>query len=371
MNHPSLVQIGRKPPSFEKAKNRRQKARAAGMDPNYWYAVEYDNKINTGQVTEVRFWHQSVALFRGEDGKLRALENRCAHRQLKLSVGEVVDNHLVCQYHGWCYDESGCVVDIPHETFGKKPKFRIRSYPVQVRYGLVWIFFGDVALSEKRQIPDIPELEGPDRWACVPIDVTWQAHHSMIIDNVLDFTHNYLHRRFRPFWNAKLKECKTLGDKIRVKYTTEMGSGRIFRLFVDRKKYDASAITLFYDYPYQRSDTDGFIKHWCFLLPIDERTTRAFFLFHFRSLKIPGLSQTIPRWLMTPFLHLANRLWVGPLLDEDGFALEAEQEGYEAHFDAPLAELNPAVGAFQDLTIRKWEEYCSTQTSTSNQHHAN
>ena len=39
----------------------------------------------------------------------------------------------------------------------------------------------------------------------------------------------------------------------------------------------------------------------------------------------------------------------------------AEQEGYDANFDAPLAELNPAVNLFQQLTIRKWEEHLARQ----------
>ena len=42
-------------------------------------------------------------------------------------------------------------------------------------------------------------------------------------------------------------------------------------------------------------------------------------------------------------------------------ACEAEQRGYERHWDKPIAELNPAVHAFQDLTIRKWEEYLEQQ----------
>ena len=37
--------------------------------------------------------------------------------------------------------------------------------------------------------------------------------------------------------------------------------------------------------------------------------------------------------------------------------MEAEQEGYNTYFDEQLAELNPAVNHFQQLTIRKWEEY--------------
>ena len=40
-------------------------------------------------------------------------------------------------------------------------------------------------------------------------------------------------------------------------------------------------------YPYQWSNTGDRIKHWCFVLPLDERTTRVFFLFYFEALKIP------------------------------------------------------------------------------------
>ena len=95
MNKP-LVHIGRTPPpSFEQAKNRRQKVRAAGLDPNYWYPVEYSKRIKPGQVIEAVFWKRSVAVFRGQDGLLRAIENRCAHRQLKLSIGRVLASRNV------------------------------------------------------------------------------------------------------------------------------------------------------------------------------------------------------------------------------------------------------------------------------------
>lgn len=346
------------PPGFFEARNRRQRARAAGLSPDYWYPVAYDRAVRSGQVTEVTFWNRSFALFRGADGRLAALENRCAHRQLKLSLGEVQGCNLVCRYHGWTYDPGGRVVEIPHDLFGRPmPSFKVGSLPVQVRYGLIWLFPGDPALAEQRRIPDIPELEGKDRWACVPLDFTWRAHHSMIIDNVSDFTHASLHRRYRPFVGAKLTRLEAEGDHVLLAYETQVGRGRISGLFVDRKRVNTNAITLCYEYPYQWSNTGDKIKHWLFVLPIDERTTRAFFLFYFESLQVPLVGVRIPRWVMTPVLGIANRILIGPLLGEDGWAVEAEQKGYETHFNAPLAELNPAVGLFQDLTIRKWEEH--------------
>jgi len=43
------------PPSFAEGRNMRQKVRATGLDPNYWYAVEFADRIQPGQVLEVVF----------------------------------------------------------------------------------------------------------------------------------------------------------------------------------------------------------------------------------------------------------------------------------------------------------------------------
>ena len=88
-------------------------------------------------------------------------------------------------------------------------------------------------------MPEIPELEGPARWACVPLDFTWRAHHSIIVDNVSDFTHAHLHRRYRPFVDAKLGRCEMVGD------------GRFSKLFVDRRRVRTDRMELAFEYPYQ------------------------------------------------------------------------------------------------------------------------
>lgn len=358
-----LINLGVKkpvPPSFEEARNRRQKVRVAGMNPDYWYPVEWDKNLKPGKVIEVKFWGRSIALYRGDDGRLRALENRCAHRQLKLSHGQVTGCRLTCTYHGWQYDESGRCVEIPHDLFGsKRPEIQVGSYPIKVRYGLIWIFPGDASLAQARALPEIPEIEGDDPWGVIPVDFLWKAHHSMIIDNVSDFSHAYLHRRSRPFVGAKLTRLETQGDRVLLAYETRVAGGQISGLFVDRKSTNTDGMTLAYEYPYQWSNTDDKIKHWCFVLPVDEQTTRTFFIFYFspRALKFPFLPVHFPRRVLHWIMPIARRVLVKPLLEEDGVAVEAEQEGYNVHFEQPIAELNPAIHEFQQLTIRKWEEH--------------
>ena len=348
----------RSPPSFEEANNPRQKARAAGLDPDCWYAVEYDNAVKKGQVKEVVFWNTSIALYRGEDGQLAAMQNRCPHRQLKLTHGVVENCQLRCVYHGWTFDRDGWLVDYSHDSFGKSLlKTQLRTYPVAVRYGLIWIFPGNPDVAEERTIPLIPELEGDQRWARVMADFTWQTHHSMVVDNVCDFAHAFLHRKYRPFTDAKLTHYESDENRVYLTYDSFMGGGRISGRFVDRERVNTRSIELCYEYPYQWSNTGGKIKHWCFLLPIGERLTRVFFLFYFDAFKIPLTSLKMPRWLTEVVLRIASPLLVKPLLAEDGIALEAEQEGYDRYWDAPPIELNPVVPLFQQLTARKWEDY--------------
>ena len=272
-------------PSFAEARSPHQKVRAAGLHPDYWYPVEYDDRVRRGQVVEVRFWGRSIALYRGSDGRLRALENRCAHRQLPLSLGDVTGCALTCAYHGWSYRDDGRLSEIPHELFGQSmPAVRLGTYPVRVRYGLIWLFPGNPALAERRAIPEIPELEGPDRWAYVPIDFTWRAHHSMVMDNLCDLTHAYLHRRFPSFRAGRLLSCESEPDRVVMRYEARVGP------FAHLRWAKPRLLDIAYEYPYHRarfqwSNIEGAIAYWTFLLPVDERATRVFFVFCYDRLR--------------------------------------------------------------------------------------
>lgn len=352
------------PPSFSEAKNSRQKARAAGMDPNRWYVVEYDSAVKKGQVKEVIFSNTSIALFRGEDGELAALRNLCMHRQLKLTHGAVDKCTLRCSYHGWAYNREGWLEDYSHDNFGNPLiKKQLRTYPVQVRYGLIWLFPGEPELAVEQKIPEIPELTGTDTWANFAVDYTWRTHHSMVIENICDFSHAFLHRKYKPFIDAKLTHHENNEDRVYLTYDAYMAGGRISGIFVDRKRVNTRSIELCYEYPYQWTNTGDSIKNWSFMLPIDERTTRVFFLFYFDALIIPLISLKTPKWLTQMVLNIAKPLVFKPILNEDGVALEAEQLGYESYWDAPPIELNPVVPLFQRLTARKWENHLERATT--------
>jgi 4beta-methylsterol monooxygenase len=351
------------PPSFEEAKTRRQKVRAAGLDPDYWYAVEESSRLRPGQVLETKFWGRSIAVFRGQDGRVRAVENRCAHRHLKLTEGQVVDCRLVCPYHGWSYDAEGRA-EIPHDLFGhKNPKFKIESIPVRERYGLVFMFPGDPELATVRDIPHIPELEGEAPWPHAFVRFDCPGHHSMLLDNVSDFTHGFLHRKYKPFEGTELLRVETIGDRVELEYKSKIAAGRLQNMFIDRSDADCDHMLACYDYPYHWSNTEGRIKHFLFTLPLDRTHNRHIFVFyvHPKTIKIPGIGK-LPRIVADKLMKASRYLTLQPLLGQDVWVIEHEQDGWERHWDRPAPELSPVVKEFQDLTIRKWEEFLARST---------
>ncbi len=334
----------------------RERVRAAGLSGDYWYPAEWSHRLERGQVKEIVFWKQSIAVFRDAQGAVHALEDRCAHRHIKLSLGAVEGCNLTCAYHGWVYDGGGACVGIPHETKAKnRPDIRVRSYPAVEKYGIVWIFPGDPEKAATTALPNLWPLD--HNWAHIPVDFVWKSHHSMIVDNVCDFYHEYLHRDYRPFFKPKLLGCEQEGDSVMVHYETTLGGGPLVRYFANHGGVNLNTIKVYYDYPYQRSDIDGKYLHWLFLRPIDEETTHCFFVFTFNSLKIPLLGWKLPRMLQEPVMKIAQRFYVLPVLHQDGWILEAEQAAHTAHKKKPSFEFNPFVHKASAITLRKWEEF--------------
>ena len=104
---------------------------------------------------------------------------------------------------------------------GDLPNIKINSYPVQEKYGLIWVFPGDPDLAETIPMPAIPQLDQETPWEFIPIDVKLEAHYSMMLENVCDFNHAFLHRKFKPFTDPHLLGTRHEGDIIYVDYETE------------------------------------------------------------------------------------------------------------------------------------------------------
>ncbi|HZD63953.1 MAG TPA: Rieske 2Fe-2S domain-containing protein, partial [Xanthobacteraceae bacterium] len=112
---------------------------------NYWYVAATDSEIERKPLGRI-ILGEPIVFYRLEDGTPVALEDRCAHRHLPLSMGKLVGDTLQCHYHGLRYDQTGTCVRVPGQDLIPRSA-RVRSYPVVERYHWLWIWMGDPALA--------------------------------------------------------------------------------------------------------------------------------------------------------------------------------------------------------------------------------
>ena len=154
---------------------------------NCWYVAAWDHELIDGKLLRRILLEEPVLLYKGESGKIVALNDRCAHRGALLSKGRIEGDAVRCMYHGIKYDATGKCVQIPGQDM-IPPKLRVRSYPVVERGHLVWIWMGDPAKADPAQILDFPYLSDP-RWKGLPGYLHYDANYLLIVDNLSDFAH--------------------------------------------------------------------------------------------------------------------------------------------------------------------------------------
>jgi phenylpropionate dioxygenase-like ring-hydroxylating dioxygenase large terminal subunit len=68
--------------------------RRTGINPGFWYPVAVSADVRKGKTFAAGFAGDRIALYRGVDGMVYALEYWCAHRQVPLSMGVVEGDSL-------------------------------------------------------------------------------------------------------------------------------------------------------------------------------------------------------------------------------------------------------------------------------------
>jgi vanillate O-demethylase monooxygenase subunit len=158
---------------------------------NCWYAAGFSGDFGR-TLTARTYLGEAVVIYRTEDGTPVALEDRCAHRRLPLSMGRLDGSRIECAYHGLVYDESGTCIKIPGQTSVPQGA-RVRGYPVLDRHTYLWIWMGDPKFSDPRLIPDYSAIdEAGERTSRIRLHL--ECNYLLTVDNLLDLSHlAYVH----------------------------------------------------------------------------------------------------------------------------------------------------------------------------------
>jgi nitrite reductase/ring-hydroxylating ferredoxin subunit len=128
----------------------------------HWQPIALVEELEAKRpVRAVRALGEDFVLFRDEGGRLGLIDRGCPHRGADMAYGRLEDGGLRCAFHGWLFDVEGRCLDTPAEPEGSTlcQRIRTRSYPVQVRSGIVFAYLGP---GEAPALPGFDCFVAPD-----------------------------------------------------------------------------------------------------------------------------------------------------------------------------------------------------------------
>ncbi|MDN5914984.1 MAG: aromatic ring-hydroxylating dioxygenase subunit alpha [Pseudonocardia sp.] len=160
---------------------------------NQWYVAAYGREIGQ-ELFSRTVCGESILFWRTRPGEVTAVSDRCVHRRFPLSQAptRLVDDQVVCGYHGFTYGSDGRCVAVPGQA--RVPRTaRLSSYPVVEQDSFVWVWIGEPERADATRIPRAPWLDRAG-WTTVSGMEPLAARYGLLVDNLLDLSHEtYLH----------------------------------------------------------------------------------------------------------------------------------------------------------------------------------
>ena len=163
-----------------------------------------------------------MVIFRAQNGKPAALEDRCLHRNAKLSDGKVNNGQISCPYHGWKYRGDGTLAEIPAVCSEHlQQDVSLKTYPCIEQDGFIWVVPSEVPATERPTPFPFLNKKG---WTNFVMTTDFNAPVEACLENFLDCPHaTHVHKGwFRTPTREKVHAVvRTLDDGAVAEYFNE------------------------------------------------------------------------------------------------------------------------------------------------------
>ena len=180
---------------------------------DFWYIVALSEQLTDKTVLSRTVLDEWLVIFRDAQGNAVALQDRCLHRNSRLSAGKIQNGQIQCPYHGWQYGADGQVVSVPAEGPVKGSCAQIArkavSYAAREKDGYVY-----VRLAET--VPEVSPFAMPcykvSGWETIRVINRFQNTVTNCVENFIDMPHT---ASVHPgiFRNTKQQQLKMKVDR--------------------------------------------------------------------------------------------------------------------------------------------------------------
>lgn len=174
----------------------------------YWYPMAMSDELDKNDPHAYTICGEEIVAYRTPEGEAVAFENKCPHRRVMLSIGQLnvlQPGSLTCRYHGLTINKDGDCIGVIVDGPDTKScaAMGVRKYPLDEVGGIVWVYMGKK--TPRSVLEDVPRAKEILSGAVFAKKIPIPTSHLNVLDNQFDLAHpSVLHRTCLPFSAQRL-----------------------------------------------------------------------------------------------------------------------------------------------------------------------
>ncbi len=154
-----------------------------------WYVIGEKKNFKNKKLYKIKIWNNDYLVWKNNNSYY-GMDNYCSHRGASLALGKIVDNNVVCPYHGYQFNNNGKLCKIPGLNFVNTNVHNQNTYEVVEKNG--WIYLNTINKlfynTSKINIYEEPESFNK-KFRSIFINTNFNTYGRLVSENSLDVMH--------------------------------------------------------------------------------------------------------------------------------------------------------------------------------------
>ena len=103
-----------------------------------WYVIGTPNSFSKNKLKQITIWSKNYVVWKDSENNFHALDDVCSHKSASLARGKLINDTVMCPYHGYKFNNNGTLIIVPGINFQHSCIHDVKKYKIINKNG--WIY---------------------------------------------------------------------------------------------------------------------------------------------------------------------------------------------------------------------------------------